>query len=433
MTTRSSPSGWPRAAVLAVALGVAPAGAPLCAGTDTLSFEDALARAASRAPEISAAQAKVTAAHQSLVPAGALPDPSLAFGLDNVPIEGRDRYELGREAMTMQRIGLMQEFPNSAKREARRRAAIAREADAQAQARVARQSVLRATAVAWIARHTIERQLTQIDAIANENRLLDAAVRAQLAGGAGPATDIVLPRQEAAMIEERRDELVARRAQASAELRRFVGDDADAPLAGEAPLWSVESRALRHELHQHPELQAFGPRSRLLDAEVAEARAMKRPDWALELAYQKRGQEFGDMVSVQARFELPLFAGTRQDPTIAAKLAERQAIDSERDVATREHAALLEADIADHTRAARAEKRAREVLLPLADEKVALATAAWRTGRGPLAEVIEARRERIEVQLRTVALTGERQQIAARLLLSYRDLDQLTAAAGDSQ
>jgi hypothetical protein len=244
------------------------------------------------------------------------------------------------------------------------------------------------------------------------------------------ATDIVMPRQEAAMIEERRDELLARRAQAVAQLRRFLGDDADSPLEGEPPPWPVEAQALRHELHQHPELQAFDPRSRLLDAEVAEARAMKRPDWALELAYQKRGQEFGDMVSVQARFDLPLFAGTRQDPAIAAKLAERQAIDSEREVATREHAAMLEADLADYARAGQAERRAKDVLLPLADEKVALALAAWRGDKGSLDEVIAARRERIELQLKTIALTGERQQIAARLQLTYRDLEAATTSAG---
>jgi hypothetical protein len=38
---------------------------------------------------------------------------------------------------------------------------------------------------------------------------------------------------------------------------------------------------------------------------VAAAQAEKRPDWSLELAYQQRGPQFGNLVSVQHTYGYP--------------------------------------------------------------------------------------------------------------------------------
>lgn len=147
--------------------------------------------------------------------------------------------------------------------------------------------------------------------------------------------------------------------------------------------------------------------------------AEKKPDWTLELAYQKRGARFDDMAMVQVSFDLPVFAATRQDPKIAARLAEREGLDAEREAVLREHAAMLETDFAEHQRLANAVKRQREVLLPLAGEKVDLALAGWRGGKGELVDLVMARRERIDAELKTIQIAGERGQMAARLHYAY--------------
>ncbi|MBU1223782.1 MAG: TolC family protein [Gammaproteobacteria bacterium] len=405
-----------RTAVLLVLAGLA---GSVCA--ESLSFDDALTLAVSETPVLRAESAQIDAARQAAIPAGELPDPKLALGIDNLPIEGPDRYSLTRDFMTMRRIGLMQEFPNAAKRDARVAAARGRVAQAEAQTRITRLAVLRETAVAWIARDAVERQLAGIDALVEENRVFEASVRARIAGGKGNALEVVAPRQEAAMIEARRDELDARRRQAVAALERWVGPRAQAPLAGSAPDWPIDRDALAHALHGHPELTVFDPKARVLDAEVAEAQAGKKPDWALELAYQKRGSQFSDMAMVNVTFDLPVFTGSRQNPQIAARQAERAALDAEREAVLREHAAMLETDFAEYQRLARAVTRQRNVLLPLADEKAALALAAWRGGKGELADLVMARRERIDAGLMAIALEGERRQMAARLHYAYGD------------
>jgi outer membrane protein TolC len=176
---------------------------------------------------------------------------------------------------------------------------------------------------------------------------------------------------------------------------------------------------LAHGLHRHPELGLFEPQAQVLDAEIAEARADKSPDWALEVAYQKRGPQYDDMAMLQVSVNLPLFPGSRLDPQVAARRAERTALDAERESALREHAAMLEGDLADYQRLSNAVRRQREVLLPLSDEKVALATAAWRGNQGGLADVVTARLERIDTELKAIALEGERAQLAARLHFAY--------------
>lgn len=406
----------PRMLAVCAFLGLVPP-----AGADTLSFDTALALAVSETPVLRAESLQIDAARQAAIPAGELPDPRLALGIDNLPVTGADRFTLGRDFMTMRRIGVMQEFPNAAKRGARVDAARGRIAQTEAQTRVTRLNVLRETAVAWIARDTVERQLAQIEGLYRENRVLDAAVRARIAGGKGNALDAVAARQESALIDARRDALEARRQQAIAALKRWVGPRAAEPLAGTPPEWPIMRATLEHALHKHPELAVFDPRGRVLDAEVAEARAGKRPDWALELAYLKRGAEFGDMAMVQVSFDLPVFAERRQNPKIASKLAERGSLDAEREAVLREHLAMLEADLAAYQRVGSELTRQRDVLLPLAREKVALAEASWRGGKGDLVELVTARRERVDAELMLITLEGERREMAARLHYAYSE------------
>jgi len=87
----------------------------------------------------------------------------------------------------------------------------------------------------------------------------------------------------------------------------------------------------------------------------------------------------------------------------------------------REHAAMLESDLADFERLHSALKRQRDVLLPLAKEKVDYAMADWQGGRGNLSDVIIARREHIDAKLRLIEISGERSAMAARLYYAYAE------------
>lgn len=391
---------------------------PFASLADGLSLDKALNLALNTAPVLTAGQAQIDAARQTAIPADSLPDPQLILGLDNIPTQGSDSFSLDRDFMTMQRIGVQQTFTHPAKLDARAAAAAGRVDLAQAQIRLARLQILRDTALAWIARDTVERQLARIGDLERENRLFLQAVQARFAGGAA-AVDLLAPRREAALIAERRDRLASLRQQAIARLKRWVGDAAAQPLDGGVPDWPIDQQSLSHGLHRHPELDLYEPQNRIAEAEVQAAEAEKMPDWALQLAYQRRSEPYSDMVSLQASVDLPIFPEARQQPKLEAKLYQRNALLAEREAALQEHETMLASSLAEFDRLNKAVKRAGEVLLPLAQEKAALALAAWQGNRAELPALVSARRELIEEELNQIALEGERRQLAASLHFTY--------------
>lgn len=384
-----------------------------------LTLEQALALAGREAPNLMARTAELEAARQAAVPAGELPDPKLLLGLQNLPIEGEARWRLDAEPMTMGMLGVMQEVPNRAKRSARVALAQAGIDSAAAQVHIERLQVQRQTAQAWIAAQALEQRLQLFQGFYEENRLLERAVQARLAAGLGQSVDSLAARQEALLLAEREDELQLQRSQARAVLRRWVGPAADEALVGQLPDWPVEEARYRHALPQHPELQAFAPQTREAEARVRLAEADKRPDWSWELAYQQRDRAFGDMLSLQLSIDLPVFAGSRQNPRIAAQRAELLALEAEREALRREHATQLAVELAEHRLLQRAFARSRDSLLPLAEERVRLSLADYRAGRGELATLIAARREQVEAQLRHLDFVEQRALVSARLHFAY--------------
>lgn len=391
------------------------------AWAEGLSFEAALQRAEAQTPQLQARQASLEGATMATIAADALPDPKAFIGLDNLPIDGPDRFSTRRDFMTMQKIGLMQDFPNGGKRQARAEGAQARVTQEEAQLRLSRVTVRIDTATVWINRFYLERQDGLLDELDRDNRLLAAVAKAQLAAGKGMAADALLPRQEAIALGNRRDELQRDLAKADAALRRWVGDDAPQGLAGEPPRFAVDANRLRQHVEHHPELRLFAPMTAQAEAELHAAEAARRPDWGVELAYQKRGPAFSDMVSLQVSLDLPLFTAKRQNPLIRAKQQALLSLAAERDAMRREHLATLEAEVADYTALSQQLRRLQEQALPLAREKVDLLLAAYRSGRGNLTLVLQARRELRDTRLQALDLENRQQVMAARLHFLFED------------
>ena len=123
-----------------------------------LSFDEALLLAEHNAPTLQAQQAQVDAVNSLTISAGALPDPRLSIGIENYPISGPPRFSFAEEPMAMGKIGLMQEIPNRDKRHARVAEAEAAVDRARIEKTVELLRVRRETAIAWIARHTVEQK-----------------------------------------------------------------------------------------------------------------------------------------------------------------------------------------------------------------------------------------------------------------------------------
>ena len=388
------------------------------ATSNSLSFNEALTRA-ENSPTIHAQKARLQADRSAAKSAGTLPDPKLFLGADNVPIEGSDKYSLTRDFMTMQRVGIMQEIPNSAKRQAEVDRAQASVSIDEAALHVAKLNAKRESGLAWLDCYYLEQQLTLFNALYHENDLLAQALQARFAGNSATAIDTLTPKQEAAMLDERKDEILSEIAAARAILRRWVGDAATENLSAPVPQFEIRVDHLKEQLHQHPDIIVFEPMQRMLTAELDEAKATRRPDWGMQASYQKRGAKYEDMASLEISMNLPLFNDSRKQPQVQAKKIELARLQAERDAMLGEHNAELSRDIAEYARWQKALDRMHQVLLPLTQQKVELQLSQYRSAKATLLDVITARRESVDLRLKAIDTEREFKKSAARLTLPY--------------
>jgi cobalt-zinc-cadmium efflux system outer membrane protein len=354
-----------------------------------LTYDTALRLADQSAPSLQAKASDVEAARSSAIAAGRLPDPKLRLGLDNFPVSGPPAWRFGPESMTMATIGLMQEVPNGAKRRAARERAAADIGAADAGRDVEARTVRLSTALAWIDLCYAERRLAALDQIGRALAPLRETAPSQLASGSVRPAQTVDADQLTAALDDRRADLIAAVGRARAELVRWTGDP-QADVSGDPPAPVVDPVALRAGLDRVPVLTAYDAMGRQADADLAAAKAEKRPDWSWDVAYEHRDPMWGDMVSVGATVSLPIFGSTRQDPVIAARAQNASRVRIEQEAARRGLAAQLDADLADHVMHHDRLMRARTTLIPLAQRKADLETASYAAGTANLADVLGA-------------------------------------------
>jgi len=164
---------------------------------------------------------------------------------------------------------------------------------------------------------------------------------------------------------------------------------------------------LIQEVASHPPLAPLAARVEAARTAVDLARAEKRPDWSAELSFAKRGPDYSDMVSLEFRVGLPLFARSRQNPAIAEKLAKVRASEAELDAETRMHRAEIESMVALWRSGRLRLQHFESTLLPLARDRSRAILTAYGSGRGELREALEALRDEVEVQREYVTLEGD--------------------------
>jgi len=399
--------------LLVVALG-------LTCGTaraQALSLEEALRAADMHSPRLAAQRHALSAAEEQGARAGELPDPKLRLGIENLPITGPDRYRYGMDPQTAGVIGLTQEFPNEAKREARAlRAQRLREVET-AGLHASRAALHRDVATAWLELHFAERGREALERLAQRIALQSEAVPAAIARGRQSSADAFMLRQALEEVNDRLIEQERAMAKARIALATWVGDEAKRPLGAPPDTASAPqpAEALLAQLTEQPQLRVLERKEALARAEVDMARSERRSDWMLDVAYGQRRPYFDNMLTVMVSVDLPLRREQRQDRDVASRLAEVEQARAMREDARRMREAEVRGWLVDFETAARRIGRFEGVLLPLARERAAAAQAGYRSGRAELAPVLEAERSIAENELALVLALAERAKAWANL------------------
>lgn len=388
------------------------------AHADPLTYAGAVALAERDAPSVQAKALQVTARRSAVRAAGTLPDPKLAVGIDNFPISGPPAGRFDADDMTMARIGITQEVPNAARRRAAVSGAQADISLAEAEAQLEARNVRVAAALAWIDLAYAERRLTALDQLTTGLKSLWEGQPASIASGAARPAAGLEPVRLRAKFEDMRSELVAEQAKARAELARWTGDFSPSTVGG-MPTFAIEPAALRAGLDTLPTLIAYQANTRRAEAEADAARAAKRPDWAFDVSYGRRDPMFGDMVSAGVSVSLPLFARTRQDPLIAARLSDLSRVRLQREDARRALLAALERDLADHDMHHQQWVRSVQVLVPAAEQRGHLEVASYGAGRADFGDVMVALTDLADTKLQALEREAMTARDGARIVLTY--------------
>ncbi len=198
-------------------------------------------------------------------------------------------------------------------------------------------------------------------------------------------TDVFAARTELGLMDLKIQDTQALLDNAQAELQRWVGEQADAPLAGAVDLSQsrLSTVDLFEQLRQHPEVLALDKAESMALAEAEVKQQEKSADWTLSVMYAGRGPEFSEMLSFGASRPLFVDQDNRQNQALAAANAMAAKAKAERIELHREQLAQTKRwqqtwqsnlkRVADFDRS----------LIPLTQQRTQAALSAYQGPRAP--------------------------------------------------
>jgi outer membrane protein TolC len=374
-----------------------------------LALDEALQLATTQSRLAEAARAQAQAAREMAVAAGQRPDPVLKFGVNNLPVDGPDRWSLTRDFMTMRSVGVMQELTRDDKLQARAARALGEADLAQANQRQVLAMARRDTAGAWLER-SIQSSMREL-LLAQQVRARDqvSATEAAQRGGKAGLADVLAARMQVEQFDERIAQVDRAIAVATTQLARWVGDEAARPLAARPALtlpdWATRDPASLAA--HHPEVAAALQQEALARSDAALTRANRSPDWSVELMFNQRGPSYSNMVSINFSLPLPWQAAQRQDRESAARSAQLAQAQAQREDTERARAAELRTLVQEWHNLDGRRHHHDQVLLPLAQQRTQASLAAYRGGGGSLSGVFDASQAELDIRLDSLRLELE--------------------------
>jgi outer membrane protein TolC len=370
-----------------------------------LELEETQALAVAQKPLLLAQEAAVRAARESAVAASQLPDPQLSFEVRDLPANGEDRYSFTRDSGTQSMLGITQEFPPGDTRRLRGERAEHETDLAEQMLMASRLQVRRDAGLAWLEVWRTERALELTQASEREAQLQLQAVEIGYSAGRATQADILAARVALSLVQDESANLRQQSSHYRNSLSRWIGEAAYRLLCPDLPAWGAlpAITTVLERLRTHPLLNAEARRVDVAAAEVALARQAYKPGWRAGLVYGYR-PAFSEMVTLQLGIDLPVFTASRQDRTLAAKLAEQDQAEQMRDDQFRQQAAEARLNNADWQLLQERLRRYDTDILPQSEQRIQAALAAWQSGLGILPVVLEARRMALDNRLKRLDL-----------------------------
>ena len=384
---------------------------------EPLTLIEAQDLAVRRSSQLAANSASIAASRQMAAAAGQLPDPVLKLGIENLPINGPDRFSLTRDFMTMRRIGLSQEIPRAEKRQLRSERFEREAVRMQAESQLNVANIRRDTALAWVERYYSQQTREVVLRQIQETKLQAQTAEAGYGAGRNTQADVFAARVALVLLEDRLSQIDKQERNATLALTRWVGADGQRPVSG-APPWQsshLDGGRLDEHFLYHPDLVMLRAQVEATETEVRLAQANKKSDWSVEAAYSQRGSAYSNMISLGVSVPLQWDQKNRQDRELAAKLALVEEARAKYEEALRAHDAEVRSLLNDWNNGKSRVARYRDELIPFARQRSEASLTGYRTGKGDLAAALLARRDEVDARIQALAVEMETARAWAQL------------------
>ncbi|MEQ8660316.1 MAG: TolC family protein, partial [Gammaproteobacteria bacterium] len=310
--------------VTLLALGPARAGTADTTAAPVLTLATAVAVALDGNPGLAELRARAAALAAIPDQHGALPDPRIAVGAANLPL---DSFDLDQEAMTQLQFGVTQTFPFPGKLALRERiATLAADAAAHEVEELKLTLVADVKVLWWELAY-----LAESAHIVRQNerlmRELIAIARAKYEVGRGLQQDVLLAQLELSKLRDLAIRVAGRQATTYAQLGALLAWPAGLRPALPSRIATTLPRlrdddVLQAAAQARPRLAALASRIDAAASAVDLAQRELYPDLAVTAGYGVRGGRRADFASLNLSVNVPLFAARKQHRAVDQRRAE---------------------------------------------------------------------------------------------------------------
>src|ERR1700730_4284395 len=200
--------------------------------TRVLSLDEAVRLSLVDQPILSGHEAAINANERQAIAAAQLPDTKLSGGLKELPVDTSEAFSLRRDNFTEFTVGLSQDLPRADKR---RLKGERKQLDAETERAALnndRRAIRRDVSLAWLDVYEAEQGLTLAQKLTAEAALQVQSLEKDYGNGKASQADWSAAKVEAGLVADKEHDWLHRAQRMRAGLARWIGDDAQRPLAG---------------------------------------------------------------------------------------------------------------------------------------------------------------------------------------------------------
>jgi outer membrane protein, heavy metal efflux system len=386
---------------------------PAYAG-ETLTLPGLLNEARAKNPALQAMHYRYEAGRERVPQAGALPDPMLMIGVQNLPTNS---FSFSQEMMTSKMVGLSQTFPFFGKRGLRREAASFEANALEGDYGEVGLQLEKDVKSAYFDLYRIKKDLEVLDKTGTLLESLLKITQSRYSVGLGNFKDVVKTQVEQSLLVDKRLTLQRDERTKRAELGALLGRGA--PVEGtvedvKPAVLTLSATALSESaIAARPALMAAADRIKEGEAMVETAKKDYYPDFTVSAQYMERdrldtGEKQSDMVTALVSVNLPVWRRSKLDPAVLEASLLKDAAGRERDAKVNEIKARVQSLVEQVNKDESQIKLYREVVIPQAGDDINAGLAGYEVGKVQYIDLLDSIRTFLDYH------TGYYDRIAGR-------------------